>query len=70
MVEHVVREAGRLGVLCLGVKPVARNGDAVGFFHRCGFRVLGHIHMFMWLGEPAPGRWKRGPRLFGRSFEY
>ena len=70
LLDRVIEEAGRLGVLCLGVKPVARNKDAISFFHNAGFKTLGHIQMFMWLGESTPGMWKPGPELFGKSFDY
>lgn len=33
LVEHVIQEAKNLGVLCLSVKPVARNREAIAFFH-------------------------------------
>jgi len=69
LVVRAVEEARKLGVLCLGVKPVARNEDAIAFFHALGFRTLGHIHLFQWLGPPMPGQWKPGPTLFGRHFD-
>jgi ribosomal protein S18 acetylase RimI-like enzyme len=70
LLEHAVEQARELGVLCLSVKPVARNEEAVGFFHDAGFRTLGHIQLFMWLGDSFPGQWKKGPELFGKPFEY
>jgi hypothetical protein len=68
--QHVTHEAREAGVLCLGMKPVARNEDAIRFFHEAGFRTIGHIHLFKWLGESLPGQWKLGPELFGKKFEY
>lgn len=70
LLKHAVEEAKKLGVLCLGVKPVARNEGAIRFFHDCGFNTLGHIQMFMWLGESAPDAWKRGPGFLGLPFDY
>ena len=70
LVSHVIEEAKRLGVLCLCVKPVARNEEAISFFYDAGFRTLGHIQLFRWLGESFPGQWKRGPELFGKKFDY
>ena len=70
LLDHAVAEAKKLGVLCLGVKPVARNLEAVSFFHDAGFQTLGHIQLFMWLGPPVPGQWKSGPELFGKRFDY
>jgi len=70
LVEHAVEQARELGVLCLSVKPVARNEEAISFFYDAGFRVLGHMQLFMWLGESFPDQWKHGPELFGKQFKY
>jgi GNAT superfamily N-acetyltransferase len=70
LVEHAVEQARDLGVLCLSVKPVARNKEAIAFFYDAGFRTLGHIQLFMWLGDSFPAQWKTGPELFGKPFEY
>ncbi|UCE59184.1 MAG: GNAT family N-acetyltransferase [Phycisphaerales bacterium] len=70
LVGYAIEEAKKLGVLCLGVKPAARNQDAISFFYDAGFKTLGHIHMFMWLGESTPDMWKKGPELFGKTFDY
>ena len=70
LVEHAVEQARDLGVLCLSVKPVGRNEEAIAFFYDAGFRTLGHIQLFMWLGDSFPGQWKNGPELFGKRFEY
>ena len=69
LLEHIAEEAKRLGVLCLYVKPVARNEEAISFFHDVGFRTLGHIQLFQWLGDSFPGQWRKGPKLFGREFD-
>lgn len=70
LVKHAIAEARILGILCLSVKPVARNEEAISFFYGAGFRTLGHIQLFMWLGPPMPGQWKQGPVLFGKSLDY
>ena len=70
LLSRAVEEARKLGVRYLTVKPVARNVEAISFFHRSGFRTLGHIDLFMDLGQPEPGAWKPGLELFGHSFEY
>ena len=70
LVDHAVEMAKDRGVLCLSVKPVARNEKAISFFYEAGFRTLGHIQLFMWLGPPMPGQWRPGPVLFGKSLEY
>jgi N-acetylglutamate synthase-like GNAT family acetyltransferase len=70
LLMRAVAEAKKLGVSCLSVKPVARNVEAISFFYEAGFRILGHIQLFMWLGPSFPGQWKRGPELFGKPFDY
>ncbi len=70
LLTFAVEEAKKWGVLCLGVKPVARNEKAVSFFYESGFKTLGHVHQFMWLGPSVPGAWKPGPDLFGKAFDY
>ena len=69
LLARAVNEARSLGVVCLCVKPTARNQAAVAFFHCAGFRTLGHVQQFMWLGETFPGQWKKGPELFGKPFD-
>jgi GNAT superfamily N-acetyltransferase len=68
LLNHAIKKAKELGVLCLSVKPVARNLGAISFFHYSGFKILGHIQMFMWLGESDPDTWKPGPTIFERNF--
>ena len=70
LLNHTIEEAKRLEVLCLSISPVARNEEAISFFYNSGFRTLGHIDLFMWLGPPVPGAWKPGPQFFGKSFDY
>ncbi len=70
LMQRAIEEAERLGVLCLSVKPVARNEDAVSFFYRAGFTVLGHVQLVKWLGTPSPGQWRSGPELFGKRFSF
>lgn len=70
LVSHIAAEARRLGVLCLYVKPVARNEEAISFFYDAGFKTLGHIQLFQWLGESFPGQWRQGPELYGMRLDY
>jgi GNAT superfamily N-acetyltransferase len=70
LLKHAVEMAKAAGILCLSVKPVARNEEAIAFFHENGFKAMGHIQLFMWLGESAPGQWKPGPELLGMRFDY
>lgn len=70
LIKHAVEEAKKLNVLCLYVKPVVRNKDAISFFYDCGFRTIGHIQLFTWLGEPGANAWKEGLDIFGKTFYY
>jgi GNAT superfamily N-acetyltransferase len=70
LLKCAIEQAKTLGVLCLTVKPVARNEEAISFFYDAGFKTLGHIQLFMWLGPSSPGQWKSGPELFGKPFDY
>jgi N-acetylglutamate synthase-like GNAT family acetyltransferase len=53
----------------LTVRPVARNTSAIRFFHSLGFNTLGHIQLIMDLRENRTV-WKKGPKLFQKSFRY
>ncbi len=70
LLDYVVQEAEKLEVRFLNVRPVARNAEAIAFFHSAGFRLLGHIELSMELRPSPPGAWKSGLELFGCSFDY
>lgn len=70
LLDHVIKECKKLGMRYLSVKPVARNAKAISIFHSYGFRMLGHIEMFMELRPSERGKWKDGAELFGFSFRY
>jgi hypothetical protein len=62
-VIDAARHAGLRGV---EVHPAARNSDAIRFFHREGFDVLGQIELVLDLARPE--RWRAGERLAGCDF--
>jgi GNAT superfamily N-acetyltransferase len=68
LLNHVMEVAKELNIFCLSVKPVARNEGAISFFHQSGFKTLGHIQMFMWLGETTADMWVPGPSIFNKEF--
>ena len=70
LLDRVVREAEKLEVRFLNVRPVARNAEAIAFFHSAGFRLLGRVELCMELRPSPPGAWKSGLELSGRSFDY
>ncbi len=69
LIDHVVAEARRLGVRSLSVRPVARNIEAIKLYHQAGFRILGHLDMFMELAD-SDRQWRPGIELHGQKFRY
>lgn len=70
LVEHAVRHAKGLGVRFLTVRPVARNAEAVRFFVRCGFGIVGQIDLFQDL-KPELGRtWRSDLVVHGHRLMY
>jgi N-acetylglutamate synthase-like GNAT family acetyltransferase len=70
LLNAMVLEAEKLKVRFLNVRPVARNAEAIAFFNKAGFRLLGHMELCMELRPSPPGAWKSGLELFDRSFDY
>ncbi|HOG46009.1 MAG TPA: GNAT family N-acetyltransferase [Anaerolineae bacterium] len=68
LLERAIAEAHTIGVRFLNVRPVARNAEAIAFFHEAGFRLLGRIELFMDLRDGAQGAWRPGADLFGHRF--
>jgi GNAT superfamily N-acetyltransferase len=62
----VIERARADGMRGVEVKPVARNSDAIRFFHALGFDVLGQLELGLDLVRPE--RWRAGERLAGRAF--
>jgi GNAT superfamily N-acetyltransferase len=70
LLTRVLEEAKALTLRFLGMKPVARNRDAIRFFYEAGFQVLGHVDLFMDLA-PSSGRvWVAGVMLHGHRLRY
>lgn len=57
----VIEAARERDVRLLSVRPVARNEEAIAFFHHLGFNVVGHIQLFMDLGPAAGQSWRPAP---------
>ncbi len=70
LLRRVTEQARRLNVRYLGIRPVARNREAIALFHRAGFRKLGQIEMFTALSESARRGFNRRVELFGQRFGY
>ena len=69
LAEAVIAAARIRGVNQLMVRPVARNKDAIRFYHELGFNILGQIEQFMDFGPADRQVWKPGERIAGRDFK-
>jgi len=70
LVRHVLEEARCIGVGSVSVSPVARNSQAISFFVRLGFDLLGHVQLFQDLSDRSPSRWKSGISIHGHRLRY
>ncbi len=70
LLAHAIAEARRREIRFLGAKPVARNIEALTFFHDAGFATLGHLDVFLELSKPTPREWKDGVSVHGRRYRY
>jgi len=68
LVDPVRSAAVAAGASTLTVKAVARNTDAIRFYRRAGFAVLGFVEMFEDLREDSPATWVDGESLAGVKF--
>ena len=68
LLDHAMKEAKKTNVKYLSVKPVARNIEAISFFHDSGFGTVGHIQLFMDL--KGKGTWIPELEIFGNRFNY
>jgi N-acetylglutamate synthase-like GNAT family acetyltransferase len=67
LVETALAQARAEGLDQVFVRPVARNADALAFFHELGFTALGHVDLLLDLRRPET-YWRAGERLAGREF--
>jgi len=68
LLNHAMEEAKKTKVKYLSVKPVARNTEAISFFHHSGFGTVGHIQLLMDL--KGKGTWVSDLEIFGYRFAY
>lgn len=72
LLDEGLARARRLGVQYLNIAPVARNSRAIEMFVRSGFRLIGHVQLFIELeGRPgaAPRSPERSPEALARLTE-
>ena len=70
LAHAAIEESRRLGVKYVNVRPVARNREAIRFFHREGFRLLGRFELSIALDEATPFGSARTTELQGLVFDY
>lgn len=70
LLNHSIEQAKKLDVRYISFRPVARYEEAISFFYKSGFRLLGHIERFVDLKLAKPDTWKSGILLFQHNFGY
>jgi len=66
LLKRVIAEAHKIGTT-LNVSPVARNIEAIRFFHKAGFNKLGRVEMFI---DFSNRTWKPYLELHGCKLDY
>jgi len=70
LVRHVIEEAKVAGVGYVSVRPVARNREAMAFFVKLGFDLLGHVQLFQEFSGTDRSQWKSGISIHGQQLRY
>ena len=70
LVQHCVQEAKKARVRFLSVRPVARNEEAISFFVKLGFNLVGYIDLFQDLSPSSDRKWKLGIAVHGKELQY
>lgn len=70
LAARAVSESRVLGVRYVNVRPVARNLEAIRFFHHEGFRLLGRFELSIALDGASPFGSSRRIEIGDLSFEY
>jgi GNAT superfamily N-acetyltransferase len=70
LAQQAISQSRALGVKYVNVRPVARNVEAIRFFHREGFRLLGRFELSVALEAATPFGSSRTTRIHGLDFDY
>jgi len=70
LAQQAIAESRRLGMKFINVRPVARNVEAIGFFHREGFRSLCHVELCIRLDDGVFSDPARVATLHGVDFTF
>jgi GNAT superfamily N-acetyltransferase len=68
LAQQAIAESRRLGMRFINVRPVGRNIEAIQFFHREGFRVLGRLELCIRLDDGPP--FERAVEIHGFRFAF
>lgn len=69
LAETVIGQARRKGVNQLKVRPVGRNEEAIRFFHKLGFNIIGHIELFQEFKPEKQQIWQDREKIANRKFK-
>jgi GNAT superfamily N-acetyltransferase len=70
LAERVIEEARTLGKRFINVRPVGRNVEAIAFFNRVGFDLLGRLELSLQLDADAFRAPKKQVDVHGIVFDY
>ena len=70
LIRHAKEEAKKLGVRSLSIRPVLRNEEAIHFFIREGFNLVGYIDLFQNLSPSSYEKWKPGIVIHGNQLRF
>jgi ribosomal protein S18 acetylase RimI-like enzyme len=70
LVRHVVEQARYMCVRYVSVRPVARNKEAISFFVRLGFDLLGHVQLFQDFSGTPRSKWESGISIHEHKLGY
>jgi ribosomal protein S18 acetylase RimI-like enzyme len=70
LAQEAIAESRRLGVRYVNVRPVGRNLEAIRFFHREGFRLLGRFELSIALEAASPFGSARRIEIHDLEFDY
>lgn len=70
LAQRAITESRSLGVKYVNVRPVARNLEAIRFFHRQGFQLLGRFELSMALENASPFGSSRRTEIHNLTFDY
>lgn len=70
LAQRAIEESRRLGARYVNVRPVARNVEAIRFFRREGFRLLGRLELSIPLEGATPFGSERSTIVHGLRFDF